>query len=133
VIDEEQSKIFNNLKENAENFLHFQYFIIVDKYRSFCEKMMNTLTEDSGQKVDSTGIILTHIIKIDYLTVIKDELEKIQFKIKELIDLAVKSSGSNTKLSKGYEATYLDKEFTDKSDKIKVINEYIYIYIIIPF
>ena len=54
---------------------------------------------------------------------IKDELEKIQFKIKELIDLAVKSQGSNPKnLQKGNDFTYMDKEFSDKSEKIKVNN-----------
>jgi len=55
VIDEEQTNILDNLKKNAEDFLQFQYFIIVDKYRFFCENIMTTLTEDNGLKTETSG------------------------------------------------------------------------------
>ena len=57
------------------------------------------------------------------MTIIRDELEKLQFKIKDLTDLAARNQASNNKgAPKIQDLSNLDKEFSEKCEKIKVRN-----------
>ena len=106
----------DKIKEAAEDFGYLQYLILVEKYRNFCEKICESINPDKGKEVENFESV-------------KTEIENIQMKIKDLCDhiskrakQVIKTKSSVYGLRNPNENSNLpniDKEFTEKSDKIR--------------
>ncbi len=107
-----------------------QYLILVEKYRTFCEKISESLSADG--KAKDAGKAITY--NKENFESVKGEIENIQMKIKELCDFIskkakqIKSKGSMIGIKSGPSTTMdntgnlpnIDKEYLEKSDKIRV-------------
>lgn len=120
ISDEEEQQRLDKIKEAAEDFGYLQYLILVEKYRNFCEKISESLNPEGKPK------------ESENFEAIKSEIENIQMRIKELCDFIskkvkqVKSKGSILGGIKGPTPSEnplpnIDKEYSEKSDKIRVM------------
>jgi len=79
-IDEEENLKVAKLKHYAEIFIYFQNFVIVEKYKSFCDKLIKKLVGDTPPELE------------DNIEIIKRELGKLQDSVRKIFEVTGKKT-----------------------------------------
>jgi len=109
-IDEEENLKVAKLKHYAEIFIYFQNFVIVEKYKSFCDKLIKKLVGDTPPELE------------DNIEIIKRELGKLQDSVRKIFEVTGKKQNkkgmSQGKMNSETNAI-MEKEVTDKLSVLK--------------
>jgi hypothetical protein len=117
-LDEEEMRELENLKQMGDSFIHMQYGVIVDKYKHYVDKVKLIIEEfckESGEEINMND---------DFQTIMRTALDKLQEVIRSItVTLKNNNSVVGRKDKDHNNNKYdLDKEYTDKVDKLKVID-----------
>lgn len=55
-VDDEEGRELEKLKLIAENFAHMQYYLIIEKYKTYCDKITQLLNGEDTDLVGSEGM-----------------------------------------------------------------------------
>ena len=107
------------LKHFAEVFIYFQNYVIVEKYKTFCDKLIKKLVIENSNEFEGKQSIL-----LDNIEIIKKELGKLQDSVRKIFETSSKKSVKKFTNNQGKLLTdnvIMDKEVSDKLIVLKVI------------
>jgi hypothetical protein len=114
-MDDEEMVELENLKQIADNFIHMQYFSIVDKYKEYAEKMklvINEFYKENSEEINMDD---------DFQTIMRTAMDRLQEVIRIITVTMKNNSNIQNKKDKEQNKNFdLDKEYTEKVDKLKV-------------
>jgi hypothetical protein len=116
-LDDEEIAEVENLKRVADSFIHLQYYAIVDRYKEYVEKMKIVIEEYYKENNENINM------EDDFQTIMRIAMDKLQEVIRG-ISVTLKNNNSTvTRKDKNINNKNfdLDKEYTEKIDKLKVI------------
>lgn len=108
VKDEEEELMMKDLSKNCEVFIDFQYYVISNKYKHFCEEIIKSIFEKESCDVEEHN----------YLAKIKEGFEQIQGRISELADRLRNKQDNNSRAKFEFKSD-LNKDYQEKEHLFK--------------